>query len=171
MYKSINTFFIVNSHSKQMGNFTSCFKQNIQSAKLIDCDGNLRHIKVPITAAEIMLLEQPGHLVSPVVDDLESVFRLSALRADQVLSNGKLYFLIPVSRLNSFVTEAELVMLRSGCGKVKRVKQRRRAKVLPEEKTGESLGEILGISEESFSTGQSVCRSPMWKPVLEQIYE
>ncbi|KAF5785262.1 hypothetical protein HanXRQr2_Chr10g0426561 [Helianthus annuus] len=143
-----------------MGNFTSCFKPNIHSAKLIDCDGNLRHIKVPITAAEIMLLEQPGYLVCPVVDDLGSVFRLSALRADQVL--------------NSFVMEAELVMLRSGCGKVKRVKRRRRAKVLPEEKTGgdgESSGENMEILEEGFNTGQRVCGSPLWKPVLETIYE
>ncbi|MFS7976261.1 hypothetical protein Hanom_Chr10g00890381 [Helianthus anomalus] len=157
-----------------MGNFTSCFKPNIHSAKLIDYDGNLRHIKVPITAAEIMLLEQPGYLVCPVVDDLGSVFRLSALRADQVLSNGKLYFLIPVSRLNTYATEAELVMLRSSCGKVKRVKRGRRARVLPEEKTGgdgESSGEVLDISEDGFSTGQRVCGSPLWKPVLEPIYE
>ncbi|KAI3760005.1 hypothetical protein L1987_50393 [Smallanthus sonchifolius] len=116
-----------------MGNFTSCFASNIKSARLIDVHGNLRNIKVPVTAAEIMLLEQPGYLVSPVADDLRSGFRLSALRADEALTNGKLYFLIPVGRLNSFVTETELEMLRSGCGNVKQVKRRRRSKVLPEE--------------------------------------
>ncbi|KAK9055512.1 hypothetical protein SSX86_026595 [Deinandra increscens subsp. villosa] len=166
-----------------MGNLTSsCFCSKLQSARLIDVNGNVRHVKVPITAAEIMLLEQPGHLVSPVVDDLRSSFRLSALRADQVLTNGSSYFLIPVGRLNSFVTESELEMLRAGCRNVKQqVKRRRGSMVLPEEKSGgntveagegEGCVDIFGDSEDGFTfTCQRVRGSPAWKPVLEPIYE
>ncbi|KAI3805883.1 hypothetical protein L1987_21770 [Smallanthus sonchifolius] len=123
-----------------MGNFTSCFGSSLQFARLIDVHGNLRHVKVPVTAAEVMLLEQPGHLVSSVADDLRSGFRLSALRADEVLANGKLYFLIHVGRLNSFVTESELEMLRSRCGN--EVKRRRGSKVLPEENCSGSVDEV-----------------------------
>nr|GFC14377.1 hypothetical protein [Tanacetum cinerariifolium] len=73
-----------------MGNFASCFGFNSQTAKLVDLQGNLQHVKVPITAAE-------GHLVSQVVEnDLVSCFRLCALRADEELISGKLYLLIPV---------------------------------------------------------------------------
>ncbi|KAD6120220.1 hypothetical protein R6Q59_026274 [Mikania micrantha] len=158
-----------------MGNFTSCFNSELQSAKLIDIDGHLRHIKVPITAAEIMILEQPGHLVSPVENGIQSSYKLTALRADQELTNGRLYFLIPAGRLNSFVTESELEMLLSVCRKVKQVKRRRKSKVLPEEKTGgdtvdAGAGDVLGRLEEGF-TGQRVCSSPMWRPVLDPIYE
>ncbi|KAL4558907.1 hypothetical protein LXL04_037112 [Taraxacum kok-saghyz] len=63
----------------QSANSTSQENSNLQ--------GNLRDVKVPITAVKMMLLEVPGHL--------RSTFRLSALRADNLLTNGKLYMLIP----------------------------------------------------------------------------
>ncbi|KAK1412498.1 hypothetical protein QVD17_33801 [Tagetes erecta] len=151
-----------------MGNFTSCFSSNPQSATLIHVNGNIQIIKLPITAAEIMLIEQPGHLLSPVIDDLRSNFRLSALRADEVLVNGKLYFFIPVGRLNTFVTESELEMLRLDCGNVKRMKRCRKSKVSPEE---EKNGGDMVVSGDGGFTGCRVGGSPVWKPVLETIFE
>ncbi|KAI3749177.1 hypothetical protein L2E82_19784 [Cichorium intybus] len=152
-----------------MGNFNSCFCVQLQKATLIDVQGNLRHVKVPITAAEMMLLEEPGHLISPMLDDLRSNFRLSALRADDLLTNGKLYMLIPAGRLNSFITESELEMIRSGCKsnrKIKKqMKRRRSSKVLPQNEVGD------GTVDESGCRGQRMSSSPMWKPVLEPIYE
>lgn len=146
-----------------MGNFTSCFGSSPRSATLIDVNGNIQTIKIPVTAAEIMLTEAPGHLVSPVIGDLRSNFRLSALGADEVLVKGKLYFLIPVGRLNTFVTQSELEMLRLGFGNVKRMKRRRRkSKVLPAEEEINGGGDL----NDGF-TGHRV----VWKPVLETIFE
>ncbi|PWA76727.1 hypothetical protein CTI12_AA231920 [Artemisia annua] len=155
-----------------MGNFTSCFASGLKTARLVDLQGNVQHVKVPITAAEVMLLEEPGHLVSQVVEsDLVSCFRLWALRADEELASGKLYLLIPVGRLNSFVSETELEMLRSCCKKVKKVKRRNNSKVLPQGQTDcEGPSDNLGPSLEEF-TSQRMGSSPMWKPVLEPIYE
>nr|GFB31924.1 hypothetical protein [Tanacetum cinerariifolium] len=119
-----------------------------------------------------MLLEEPGHLVSQVVEnDLVSCFRLCALRADEELMSGKLYLLIPVGRLNSFVSETEHEMLRSCCKSVKKVKRRNNSKVLPrEENDCEASGDGMNSSLEGF-TSQRLGSSPMWKPVLEPIYE
>nr|GEX56253.1 hypothetical protein [Tanacetum cinerariifolium] len=155
-----------------MGNFASCFGSNSQTAKLVDLQGNLQCVKVPITAAEVMLLEEPGHLVSQVVENnLVSCFRLCALRADEELMSGKLYLLIPVGRLNSFVSETELEMLRSCCKSVKKVKRRNKSKVLPREESDcEASGDGMNLSLEGF-TSQRMRSSPMWKPVLEPIYE
>lgn len=152
-----------------MGNFNSCFCPNDQTATLIDIQGNQRVVNVPITAAEIMILEQPGHLISPVVDDIRSNFRLSALRADEILTSGKLYLLIPIARLNSFVKDSELEILRSCCTSVKRVKRFGNSKVLPA--VGEGFGDSLGMVEKGLIIGQRTSSSPMWKPVLEPIYE
>ncbi|KAL8208876.1 hypothetical protein R6Q57_008288 [Mikania cordata] len=66
-------------------------------------------------------------------------------------------------------------MLLSVCRKVKQMKRRRKSKDLQEEKTGggavdTSASDVLGRLEEGF-TGQRVCGSPMWRPVLDPIYE
>ncbi|GKC23059.1 RNA-directed DNA polymerase, eukaryota [Tanacetum coccineum] len=78
-----------------MGNFASCFGSNSQTAKLVDLQGNLQRVKVPITAAEVMLLEEPGHLVSQVVEnDLVSCFRLCAFACwNEELMSGNVYLL------------------------------------------------------------------------------
>ncbi|KAJ9543160.1 hypothetical protein OSB04_022867 [Centaurea solstitialis] len=155
-----------------MGNLsTSCFKYNEQKARVVDVDGNVRSVKVPITAAEMMLLEQPGSLISPPLElrNLGSRFRLSALPADQVLTKGKLYMLIPAGRLNSFITQSELEMLNSVINKKKEKKQpkrRRTSKVLPQEQE-ETIGDALGIT----GVQRMGNTSPMWQPVLEPIYE
>ncbi|CBI36936.3 unnamed protein product, partial [Vitis vinifera] len=87
-----------------MGNYMTChsFQSSTpKTAKLFDAHGNLRRVKVPVTAAELML-EEPGYVVSRV-DDLRRTRRIPAMRADDVLLEGKAYLMMPVSRVQSRV--------------------------------------------------------------------
>lgn len=164
-----------------MGNFTSCCSTvnviELQTAKLIDFNGTIQRVKVPITAAELML-EQPGHFISPA-EDLRRTLRYSALKADEELSAGKLYMLVPTSRLHSKASVAEMAVLESACQK--RRPKRRSAKVLPaaaevvcddEEEEREGGFGLLGEND----TGVPGCRlgvnyNRQWRPALEPICE
>ncbi|KAI3460760.1 hypothetical protein Pfo_017423 [Paulownia fortunei] len=107
-----------------MGNISSCFYVESQVAKLIDLRGNiLRLVDVPLTAAELML-EQPGHVISPLNDT-----RISAMKADESLSAGKVYILIPVSRVHGKLSESEMSGIE--LAGVKRRSKRRSSRVLP----------------------------------------
>ncbi|KAL0459755.1 UNVERIFIED_CONTAM: hypothetical protein Slati_0602700 [Sesamum latifolium] len=76
-----------------MGNISSCFYAQSHAAKLIDLQHNtLRLVDVPVTAAELML-EHPGYVVSPLID-FRRDFRLSAMKADEILSGSRVYMLI-----------------------------------------------------------------------------
>ncbi|KAL8557596.1 hypothetical protein ACS0TY_004881 [Phlomoides rotata] len=70
-----------------MGNITSCFNAQSNTAKLIDLHRNtLPLVDVPVTAAELML-EAPGYIVSPVTN-LRRDLWISTLKADESLSGG-----------------------------------------------------------------------------------
>ncbi|KAL8514262.1 hypothetical protein ACS0TY_013396 [Phlomoides rotata] len=70
-----------------MGNITSCFNAQSNTAKLIDLHRNtLPLVDVPVTVAELML-EAPGYIVSPVTN-LRRDLRISTLKADESLSGG-----------------------------------------------------------------------------------
>lgn len=123
-----------------MGNHastSSCFlKHPSPKAKLIDGNGNLRQVKVPIKAAEVMLEEEPGHVISPV-DGLQTNQRISAMRADDELLAGKVYLLVRLSRVNGVFTKEETAMIHAACDKkhkssLKRRGKRSAAKVLPD---------------------------------------
>ncbi|KAL2480854.1 receptor-like kinase TMK3 [Abeliophyllum distichum] len=53
------------------------------------------------------MLEEPGHVVFPAVEISGSNSRFSAMKADEQLTAGKFYVLIPVCRVRSKVSESE----------------------------------------------------------------
>lgn len=142
-------------------------------AKLIDGKGNLRRVNIPIKAAEVML-EEPGHVITPV-DDLQRNQRISAMRADDELLVGKVYLLVPVCRVNRRVTREEIAIIENACDKNKSLKRRKRsgAKVLPsvneearQEKEDDQVT-VLGGKDSCYRHGTH----RQWIPVLESISE
>ncbi|KAG2693348.1 hypothetical protein I3760_08G092000 [Carya illinoinensis] len=79
-----------------MGNYTSCYfpgPSNSETAKLFDSHGNLQRLKLPLTAAELML-DHHGHAIASV-EDLRRTRLISGMRADDELLAGKVYFWYP----------------------------------------------------------------------------
>ncbi|KDP28244.1 hypothetical protein JCGZ_14015 [Jatropha curcas] len=153
-----------------MGNYSSCFYIPSKTAKLIDSQGNLRQVKAPAKAAELML-EEPGHVVSPV-QELRRTRRLIALRAEDELLAGKFYLLVHLSKLNRKISESELGIIESAAAaskKKKSSKGRRGAKVLPAV-ANEAESEV----KEELDMGFACCRLEkcrQWTPALEAITE
>ncbi|KAL2470752.1 Uncharacterized protein Adt_01418 [Abeliophyllum distichum] len=144
-----------------MGNFTSCCFVESQTAKIIDLHGNIRIVEIPLTAADLML-EEPGHVVSPAVEISRSNSRFSAMKADEQLTAGKVYVLIPVCRVRSKVSESEMAVINTGD---KKKAKRPSSKVLPV---------VTETSDEEIYTSVKLIpnqRLRPWKPALEPISE
>ncbi|KAL6500262.1 hypothetical protein OROHE_025628 [Orobanche hederae] len=141
-----------------MGNMCSCFHASqSDKAKLIDLRRNiLRLVDAPVTAAELML-DEPGHVISPMND-----FRLSAMKAEDSLTGGRSYILIPISRVNGKLSESEMAVIESFFGK--REVKRRSSVVIPvvPEISGDCAADI-GILNQY--------RMRHWEPALEPICE
>ncbi|XP_057779405.1 uncharacterized protein LOC130997984 [Salvia miltiorrhiza] len=153
-----------------MGNSTSCFTAQSNTAKLIDLHREtVRVFGLPTTAAELML-EAPGRVVSPV-SDLRRDRRFSAMKADEILAGGGVYILIPVSRVNGKVSESEMAALDSFCGD--RRSKRRSSKVLPvvAEVSDDGCDNPARLLGEESDIGRQNHRVKQWKPALEPIYE
>ncbi|XAR58382.1 hypothetical protein NMG60_11013765 [Bertholletia excelsa] len=159
-----------------MGNFTSCCHTVSYTATLLDTSGNLRRIKLPITVAEIML-DEPGHVVSPA-QQVRRTFVLPAMKADEVLSAGKLFLLVPANRANSKVSGLEMALIDSA---QKKRQKGRSSKVLPavteassEEAEGAaaiaiSQGNATGLTGRRLGCPRTPARQ--WRPELETISE
>uniref|UniRef100_A0A1S3BSD7 DUF4228 domain protein n=1 Tax=Cucumis melo TaxID=3656 RepID=A0A1S3BSD7_CUCME len=155
-----------------MGCFSACFSsKSTNTAKLLDIDGGLiGKVKLPVKAAELML-ESPGHVISPV-DVLRRTRRISALKADDELVGGKIYVVVAVGRIGSKVSMAELENFDLTCKN--RVKKNG-SKVQPAVATAA----MVAVEEEEIGGG--VCGSDQlncvrgnykrWNPNLESIYE
>lgn len=153
-----------------MGNITSCFSTQSNTAKLIDLNRKtVRVVDLPATAAELML-EEPGCVVSPA-NDLRRDRRFSAVKADDCLTGGGVYVLIPVGRVNGKVSESEMAVIESICGE--RRAKRRSSKVLPVEAevSGDGGCNPVKLLGEESDVGRLNYRLKQWKPVLEPIYE
>ncbi|WJX79843.1 hypothetical protein P8452_62923 [Trifolium repens] len=154
-----------------MGNTSSCIPTNCASfeivnekvtksrkktATLLDTSGNIREIKLPMKSAEIMI-ELIGHVITPA-EDLLRTRRITALRADEELIAGKVYLVVPVSRVNSKASEFEIAVSdqKKGSGKRKGCKT---AKVSPVSKLTENDGGVYCV------------RQKRWNPVLDPILE
>ncbi|KAK2364744.1 hypothetical protein QL285_089582 [Trifolium repens] len=81
---------------------------------------------------------------------------LTALRADEELIGGKVYLVVPVSRVNSKASEFEIAMAEEGSGKRK---ENKTAKVSP----------VLKLTENDG--GVHCVRQRRWNPVLDPIFE
>ncbi|TYI73680.1 hypothetical protein E1A91_D07G146300v1 [Gossypium mustelinum] len=133
-----------------MGNCTSsCFIQVSDMAKVIDAQGKLKKVKLPVKAAEIML-DEPGRVISPV-EELKRTRCVVPMRADDELLAAKAYVLVPIQRK---LLVAERKRAKSG------------AKVLPELREEErQVDPVLAVPG---------CRKGNyrpWTPVLEPISE
>ncbi|KAJ6993084.1 hypothetical protein D5086_012678 [Populus alba] len=165
-----------------MGNYTSCcsvgtLSRKPKAAKLINSQGNLRQVTLPVKAAELML-EEPGHVIAPV-DELKQRSRTIAMRADDELLPGKVYLSVPLGKVNCKISASELEIIEStiaACAK-RSSKKRSGAKVLPdmavdlrEEKGSESGVKVLEGNDTS-STSYRLVNYRQWTLALEPILE
>ncbi|GAB4830565.1 hypothetical protein Ancab_020330 [Ancistrocladus abbreviatus] len=165
-----------------MGNFNSCYyggnwRKDTDKAKIIDSQGTLHVVKVPITAAELML-ENPGYLVS-LVDEIRRTRRIMAMKAEERLQGRRVYLLVPVGNVNCKVTELQMSLVESICRKKRR--SRGGLKVLPLAVSDAGVGadrvvEDVGLGrtcgrKESGGAGHPLRHNRPWTPVLEPILE
>ena len=165
-------FFKKERKTRSMGNTRSCsciqtnsssfeifnekvIKSKKKTAALLDTDGNIREIKLPMKSAELMI-ELIGNVIIPA-EELLKTRRIMALRADEELVAGKVYLLVPVSRINCKASEFEISIAERGSGKRKGNKT---TKVSPVAKLTENdNGGIISV------------RQRRWNPVLDPIFE
>lgn len=169
-----------------MGNFGSCIKTQNSSnsknmAKLVDPQGNIRLLNLPITCAELML-ENPGFALAPV-EEVRKSHRLPAMRADDMLLGREVYLLVPVDKVNFRLTDLQLAVIDSlicACNNNKMVGTRTRggSKISPDNGctglAGESLEDVvkdLGGKCTSVSGQRKRVICKTWEPVLEPISE
>ncbi|KAL0372683.1 UNVERIFIED_CONTAM: hypothetical protein Scaly_0949900 [Sesamum calycinum] len=96
-----------------MGNFISCTfvapkLRSPKSARVILPGGEIRQFRQPVKAAELMLDSPNFFLVNS--KSLNIGRRFSPLSADEDLEFGNLYVMIPMRRVNSVVTAAEVAV-------------------------------------------------------------
>ncbi|KAF7121111.1 hypothetical protein RHSIM_Rhsim13G0005200 [Rhododendron simsii] len=141
------------------------------TATIIDARGNRLQIKVPITAAEIML-DEPGHVVSPA-QLIRKTGRIPVMKADEELSAEEVYLVVPASRARCKVSESEMAMIDSTCEK--RRQKRRSSKVSPAatEGSGEKVEGSDVIKEGNITglPGHQLASRRTWMPALDPISE
>ncbi|KAI8522608.1 hypothetical protein RHMOL_Rhmol13G0009100 [Rhododendron molle] len=156
-----------------MGNCKSCYScvEPESTATIIDARGNRLQIKVPITAAEIML-DEPGHVVSPA-QMIRKTGRIPVMKADEELSAGEVYLVVAASRSWCKVSESEMATIDSACGK--RRQKRRSSKILPAaaEGFGEKVEGSDGIKQGNITglSGHQLVSRRTWMPALDPISE
>lgn len=159
-----------------MGNFSSCIKTQNSShskniAKLVDTQGKITLVNLPITVAELML-ENPG-FAPTLIEDLRETRRIPAMKADEKLLGRKVYLLLPVDKVNSRLTDLQLASVDSllcSCNNNKKVGGRTRggskvSPILDEHNLEELVKDLTG------GNGQRKRFCKVWEPVLEPILE
>ncbi|KAG6535635.1 uncharacterized protein LOC122000007 [Zingiber officinale] len=157
-----------------MGNGASCVPRctRAAAAKVVGPDGFLRPIEAPAGAAEIMV-EFPGHAVARAEEALRTR-RAAGMRADEELLPGVVYFLLPLNRVGSRLSDCQVEALLEAVGRRRRRgKQgdRPRSRVFPEVGGGKERkvavweGELTGLS------GKKVGGCRQWRPALDTIHE
>ncbi|KAF6156959.1 hypothetical protein GIB67_039720 [Kingdonia uniflora] len=87
------------------------------TSRVYDTHGVLKRVELPVNAAELML-EYPGNVVC-VFNELERTRRIVALRADEELQGGMVYFMFSIGRVYCKVTESEMEVIVDMCCKKK----------------------------------------------------
>lgn len=163
-----------------MGNFVSCTLaaapgRNAKGAKVVLPCGDIRQLFEPTTAADLMF-EVPNHFVVNSAS-MHVGRRFSALSADEELEMGSVYVLLPMRRLNSVVTAADLGVLLITANSAVRRASGGKARVLPELGPAPAMSEVprLNLEEiEDEMVGEfkaRLCVSRSRKPMLETIVE
>ncbi|KAL7149436.1 hypothetical protein ABFS83_05G040400 [Erythranthe nasuta] len=96
-----------------MGNYISCAfvapkLRNHRSARVLLPGGEIRQFRHPVKAAELML-DSPSYFVANS-KSLTIGRRFSPLSADEDLEFGNLYVMLPMRRVNSVVTAADVAV-------------------------------------------------------------
>lgn len=168
-----------------MGNYISCTLSAVpggrsRAIKVILPSGDVRLIvDGTVNAAELML-DTPGHFLVNS-RSMQLGRRFAALSADEDLELGEVFVMMPMKRLNSIVTAADMARLLLAANK-----ELRKSRVLPESSSsssqvspamsmvepelddaGDDVPMATGIGE--FKYRLSMCRSR--KPTLETITE
>ncbi|CAK9170509.1 unnamed protein product [Ilex paraguariensis] len=173
-----------------MGNYVSCtfitpIMKSSMAARVVVPGGEIRHIREPVKAAELMLDCPSFFLVNS--RSLNIGKRFSALSADEDLEFGNVYIMFPMKRVNAVVTAADMAVLfmaiNSPAKRISGVK----VGVLPEAtavaaerrdsspesdvvgRSGLNLSDVEGFPAPEFRHRLSMCRSK--KPLLETITE
>lgn len=163
-----------------MGNYISCSlsapggNKHWRGIKVIFPSGEIQQLQEPIKAAELML-EMPGFFVVNT-RSLHIGRRFSALNADEELEFGNVYLMLPMNKLNSAVTAADMGALlltakRVSGGKVRRILPSEEVNMAMELESQPKLNldDIEDFSNPEFMHRLSMCRSK--KPLLETIAE
>ncbi|KAG1371338.1 hypothetical protein COCNU_16G004320 [Cocos nucifera] len=157
-----------------MGNNASCIPRSTRprTAKLVDAEGNLRSVEIPVGVAELMLVV-PGHVVARA-EEVVRTRRASGLRADEELRPGEVYLLLPVERVGSRLSDRQMAVVvgaveagrrkgNKGCGSGNRVFPEVAGR--EEEEKGFLEGKVTGFP------GQRIGGYRQWRPVLDTIHE
>ena len=136
-----------------------------KTAILLESGGNTREIKLPVKSGELMI-EEFGHVVTPL-DELRRTGRVSALLPEEDLVPGKVYLLLPVSRVHSKASKFEMAIAEA---QSKRTRGINMAKVSPSLVSSSSERDA-----ENEVTVFPVCprlgNQLRWNPVLDTIFE
>ncbi|RYR57895.1 hypothetical protein Ahy_A05g023575 isoform C [Arachis hypogaea] len=149
-----------------MGNYISCTlagpgSKNSRGIKVIFPSGEIQQFQEPIKAAELML-EMPSFFVVNT-RSLQIGRRFSALNADEELEFSNVYVMIPMKKLNSAVSAADMgALLITANAAAKRASGGRKEPKL-------NLDDIEEYSSPEVMHRLSLCRSK--KPLLETIAE
>ncbi|KAL1350938.1 uncharacterized protein [Arachis hypogaea] len=135
-----------------MGN-CYCTSSNT-TAMVVDTSGNVHRIKLPLNSGELMI-EQIGHVITPA-DVLQRTRRISPLGADEELLPGKLYLLVPASRVHSKASPSEIAKTH--------IKNHKSLKMAAEH--GEDKITPVGVG-----VGLGYQGKRRWNPVLDPIME
>ncbi|KAK7316489.1 hypothetical protein VNO77_35555 [Canavalia gladiata] len=157
-----------------MGNYISCALSTAGSKhwrmiKVIFPGGEIKQFQGGVKAAELML-EMPSFFVVNT-RSLHIGRRFCALNADEELEFGNVYVMLPMKRLNSAVTAADMGALLLTAKRVSA-----KVRILPEEQTVTTVSQPkLNLDDiEEFSTPDFMHRLSMSrskKPLLETIAE
>ncbi|CAJ1875698.1 unnamed protein product [Sphenostylis stenocarpa] len=143
-------------------------RKSTKTATLLESDGNTREIKLPVKSGELMIQEF-GHVITPL-DQLRRTGRVSALVAEEELVAGKVYLLLPVSRVHSKASKFEMAIAETRSSHGKRTKRSNMAKVSPSlipRSTERDVENEVSLFPVCPRLGNQV----RWSPVLDTIFE
>ncbi|KAK6921657.1 PADRE domain [Dillenia turbinata] len=162
-----------------MGNYMSCTLpilpaiKNSKAARVILPTCEIRQFREPIKAAELMLEFPSFFLVNS--QSLNIGRRFAPLNADEDLEFGNVYIMLPMKRLNSVVTAADVALLLIGANSAAKRIAGANVRISPEyeenrESPAAETSSRMSLEDvEGFPYRLSVCRSR--KPTLETISE
>ncbi|RYR57897.1 hypothetical protein Ahy_A05g023575 isoform A [Arachis hypogaea] len=156
-----------------MGNYISCTlagpgSKNSRGIKVIFPSGEIQQFQEPIKAAELML-EMPSFFVVNT-RSLQIGRRFSALNADEELEFSNVYVMIPMKKLNSAVSAADMgALLITANAAAKRASENDMRIMESPSQPKLNLDDIEEYSSPEVMHRLSLCRSK--KPLLETIAE